>query len=140
MKVELGNPAVIDRGVPQPGAAVTYFEIPDSYTCKDVSLQELSQEFIRAAAHPNGLQLPDHEALVAIIHRDGAWNQHHAGNGPTWVWSDNPVMERLLSEFFQVPAGRPADVEQTHGTSHDGIYYPAGQAPAASTSVPEVAA
>lgn len=57
-------------------------------------------------------KLPDHEAFVSVVRN---WDEH-SDVPPTWVTSDNPEMERVLSEFYGCPIGKPADVEDTHHT------------------------
>lgn len=119
MRVELGNTAPhqngqsVDLGAP----TVTSIGIDDSYTFAGGKLEDISGGLLRAGAHPLGLQLPDHEALVAVIHGGGAWNAH-GQSAPSWVWSDNDNMAQLLGEYFRCPVGRPEDLEQTHFTLH----------------------
>ena len=110
MQVQLGN----DRPTtPSPNGApvVTYINIPDEYTCEDIDIKEVALNLLR---NPQVTRLPGQEALITVVHENGAWAQHSKST-PTWAWSDNPVLDKLLREFYEIPS-RPADVEDTHYT------------------------
>lgn len=150
MLVELGNPV---RTNPSPGTnptapAVTYLNIPDSChvlgdgTEGDVAHYGVGGDFDAAAIRAEFGQmrldgvthLPGHEALLTIIHPlHGLWSQHGTED-PSWVWSDNDELARQLSDWYQVPVGRPGDMEDTHFTKAG----PPGVIPAASIDRPQL--
>jgi hypothetical protein len=54
------------------------------------------------------------EPFLSIAHPEqGHWSQHGADR-PSWAWSDNEDLGRLLAEYFDCPFGIPADVASTH--------------------------
>lgn len=134
MLVELGNPSPkVDLGAP----AVTYVEVPDSYTyvaayddgqtqqigrgadgrARHVDVTTAEELASEAAAHlgravDDMTQMPEQEALLAVRASFAAQSEGR----PSWVWSDNADFEKLLGAFFGCPTGRPADVEMTHHT------------------------
>jgi hypothetical protein len=113
MRVELGNPAPVNvaDAAALPGPAVTYLEVPDSYTCEPADVNDLARHL---AANPGLVShLPGQEAFVAVVRTWGA----HSGGSPSWVWSDNPDFAQLLGEFYDCPVGRPDDLEDTHHTN-----------------------
>lgn len=60
------------------------------------------------------LHLPDHEAFVSVV---TDFQAHSSIGTPTWVWSDNEDLAKMLSEAYDdCPIGRPDDVENTHHT------------------------
>lgn len=73
--------------------------------------------------------LPDHEGFVSVL---SDW-PHHSPNPPSWVWSDEPDLARMLSEFYGCPVGIPDDVEDTHHT----VNGPPGVGPAPAPEVVE---
>lgn len=120
MQVELGNAAPKSGGqlADLGGApAVTYVNIPDEYTFdENVDTLELQRHLYRTIA-TGVTQRPDDEAMLAVIHPSAFWNAHSASEGPTWVHcTDNPAFAKALAAFYDCPAVRPADVEETHVT------------------------
>lgn len=127
--VELGNPnprsdasspAVMTVSVPdsegytsaEPGFAQ---EVDGSGELREMTTAaELATEVMRQVASGGGLtHLPGQEAVLSVV---ACWNAEGSGK-PSWVEvEDNPDFEKLLSEFFGCPRGKPADVEQTHYT------------------------
>jgi len=150
MRVMLGNPAPKSPTMDLGGApTVTYMAIPDSYTLPataDDSLlpahiagplaglgtPELTREVRRALirgefAHPSGVKgLPDHEALVSVIHPGGLWGFHSNAEAPSWVWSDNDVLAKMVADHFDTSLGLPADFAETHWRHVNGITVPPG--------------
>lgn len=119
MRVELGNtsPAHSPSGQREalPGPAVTYVNIPDEYSVGDSSDIGLVQQHL--AQRPDGVtNLPNHEALLAIVHPGGVWASHGSGI-PSWVWSDNEEFAIQLGAYFGCPVGHPEDLEATHFTT-----------------------
>jgi hypothetical protein len=49
---------------------------------------------------------------------DDLWKAHSSAP-PSWVWSDDAVLESVLAAHFGCEAGLPDDVEETHYT-HSG--------------------
>jgi len=150
MRVELGNtspknPSAVWDGRP----TTTYLNIPDyAYSMpEDDSDEHLHPELAAALsavpdgpnkralrkqlidghfAHDSGVKgLPNHEALVCVIHPSGAWRAH-ANAEPTWVWSDNAVLQAMLADYYGVPAGHPDDFRDSHWHRFNGISYPPG--------------
>ena len=123
MKVELGNPAPKNGdGTPADlgGApAVTYITVPDEYSFdENVDVHDLQRHLYRTM-NTAITNRPKDEALMAVVHSSGVFSFHSGANAPTWVHcSDNPAFEKKLAEFFDCPAGRPANVEDTHFTRH----------------------
>ena len=126
MHVELGNPKPHDASPEHmlPGPAVTSIEIPDDYTLEPgADVKDLA---LHLAQNPDVTNLPDHEAFLAVVHpAAGAWTSGKHGVGtPSWVHVEGPdpakaaELQRLLGEFWGVPQGRPADVEDTHYTKN----------------------
>lgn len=83
--VYLGNPTPVFNGIPS--------DDPDAIT--KVSI-------------PDGRSLSS--ALRDIVHSDGLWQIHSAGN-PTWVESDTPELAEAIAQHFGCPIGRPANKE-----------------------------
>ena len=111
MQVQLGNQHPKLASLPDDAPTVTYITIPDSYTVTEGDARDIALEFAR---HPDITKLPGHEAFIAVVHGSGAWDTHGYGV-PTWVWSDNPILQKQLQYFYGVD-DRPADYEQTHYT------------------------
>ena len=134
MLVQLGNRNRLNAvdGAP----AVTYASIPDSYSLAEgmdaVAFRSHLESALRRPGSSAGVtSLPDHEALLAVTHPGGIWHAHSlpglkGPEDPSWVWSDNPEMQRFLSEFYQCPAGIPGDVEDTHWTQYGARPCPPG--------------
>jgi hypothetical protein len=60
---------------------------------------------------------PGVQALLTICHPDGAWGKHTLGPKPTWAFCpDNPDFGKKVAEWYDIPYGKPADVELTHWT------------------------
>ncbi len=139
MLVELGNPA--PKATPGDlTPRVTYFRFPEhdeagvgGYTMVGEHHDDLFPDDLQAAlsgvsskasrrllidgylAARDGMNsLPNHEPLKAIL--GGGWASQANGADATWVQSDNPALELLLSEYFGCPIGAPSDVEDTHWT------------------------
>lgn len=101
------------------GPAVTYMNVPDTYTYKVADsaarlASDLRDHIADALVSNDGItHLPDQEALLAV---QAGWRAE--GNGqPSWVWSDNEDFAALLGHFFNCPVGRPSDLEETHFTN-----------------------
>lgn len=112
MLVEFGNPTPTEPdGSTLPGPAVTYFSIPDERTLEEGA--DVGDVLLHLARNPGQTShLPGLEALLDVVRTLPL----HMSGTPSWVWSDNPVLAQYLSEFFDVPIGRPGDVESTHHT------------------------
>lgn len=123
MKVILGNPNPTDA----PGPAVTYSHVMDD---KDEDGSFRVGYLVGSDAADIKDHLFDNPGLVTHLPGQGAvlnvirtWNDH--GNvKPSWVSvepegrSDEEAadFERFLSEFWRIPRGIPADLEDTHHT------------------------
>ena len=118
MLVEFGNAAPIDsRGarIDLGSPTVTYVHIPDTYTFE--SGIDVRDFLVHLADHPSVTHLPGHEDALAIADLSGGLWATHSAIDPTWVWSDNPVFESFLAEFYKLATpGKPSDVEDTHFT------------------------
>jgi hypothetical protein len=118
--VELGNPVPANVSYACPG--VTYLNIPEGYdfnpdTDPHQVMRHLAQKgrvtsLGRDCGH-------DNEALLAVVHPDGVVANHHTAP-PSWVWSDNEAFSLLISRYYDIALGRPADVEDTHQTKFGG--------------------
>ena len=78
MNVDLGNPSC--KGL-DGAPTVTRFTIPD------------------------GTKAP--EAARIITDHNGGWANHSTADAPTWVESDDPLLQALLADHYGIPAGRP---------------------------------
>ena len=96
MQVQLGNSNPISPS-PDGAPVVTYISVPDSYSCEDIDIKDVALQMLR---HPQTTRLPNQEALVCIVHENGAWAQHSKST-PTWAWSDNPTLDKLLREYYE---------------------------------------
>lgn len=135
MLIELGNGA--RKHAVDGSPAVTRIHVPDSYSLEpgiDVSELRSAMDF-KAVRRADGVtRLPDHEALVSVLHPfEGAW-QAHSFDDPTWAWSDNAEMNRVLQELHQV-GGAPADVHDTHWSFNGSRILAPGVIPAAAPDV-----
>ena len=113
MQVELGTRAPIGRhDDPLKRPVIAYTHIPDTYTFDpNVDVEDYRSKLANAALRNNGiLNYPNSEAIQILTHPAGTWPAV-SSTDPTFVSSDNPAMEKFLSEYYQVPAGRPADYE-----------------------------
>lgn len=78
--------------------------------------------------------LPGNTAILDVV---GPQRERLEGGKPTWVAveaegrdpADADDFERFLSEFYRCPAGKPADLEETHWTLHDGQVFAPGDKP-----------
>ena len=66
------------------------------------------------------IQIPPDRPLIEALFEitqpgRGVWDNHSAGP-PTWVESDDPALEEMLSRHYGCPVGAPKDVERTHWT------------------------
>src|ERR1039458_5580816 len=102
-KTDLGAPSVTDIIVPDDEVLNA-----DGKTKRKVYALEpgldvnvLSKHLL---SHSDITQLPNHSAVVAVLHSQaGLWSKH-SDRAPAWVWSDNEEMTRILSRL----SGRPA--------------------------------
>lgn len=121
----------VDLGAP----IVTYMTIPDELygIADDADTMKLMRHLV---ANPDITNLGDdnekYAAPLLVVHGSGLWNMHGRG-APTWVDAeslDNPsqaeAMKRFLSEWYECPAGAPADLEDTHFTMHGSPGVPPG--------------
>ena len=93
---------------------VTYISIPAGYSVADSA--DVKDIALHLAQNPDVTNLPEHEALLSVVHQAGAWNVHSQGT-PTWVsCPESPALEAQLAEFCGAARGVPADVEDTHHT------------------------
>ncbi len=107
------------------GPVVTSMHIPDSYSCDPAAdVMAVSRHLLASLSRGGGAagitSMEGIEAILAVVHpAGGAW-QHHGAGSPSWVWSDNPDLQRFLCQFWDLDpaAGRPVDVEDTHYTIH----------------------
>lgn len=157
MKVELGNAApLLPEGETRDAPCVTYWGVnndPDNFPEGHHAYQqvldsgltgdELRLHLADSILDSNGLltQLPGHEAVVSVV---ASWREHaQPGTRPTWVWSDDDEVARILSELYRCPVGRPDDIETSHYTYHDGHTFAPGEAPVEGVpygSIPDVQA
>ena len=129
MLIELGNKSPKSR--PNPGTEqdlrVTYVHIPDEYASEIAgNVEDLKTHIVRAHSpyldqdrygitRMEDVDGQKHEAYLAMVHPGGIW-RFHSSEDPLWVYSDNPVLEQQLSEHWQVPAGKPDDLEEKYWT------------------------
>lgn len=157
LAVEFGNPTpVLPEGETRDAPCVTYWSInndPENFPeghhayqqVQDSGLtaDELRLHLADAILDSGGLltQLPGHEPVLSAI---AAWRAHAVpGTKPTWVWSNDDELARILSEHYRCPAERPEAIEESHWTSHDGKTFAPGTAPIAGVpygSLPELEA
>ena len=87
----------------------------------------------RWLSHPDYVHgLPNHEALVSVIHPlSGFWSQMAApGSNPAWVsCEDNPSLEQMIAAHYGCPIGVPAGLEDMYHTRYGSSDYPPGAAP-----------
>lgn len=134
MQIELGNAQpLLPDGETTDHPHVTYWAVahgpenfPDGHhgyvqdQSSTLQGQDLRDHFSDAVlfGDPRVSHLPGHEPVIAIISPVGVWKSHaQPGTKPTWVWSDDPETERLISEYYDCPRGRPDGVEDTHHTN-----------------------
>jgi hypothetical protein len=119
--VEFGNvaqknakgEAVTDLG----GApSVTELVIPDNYSFdKDVNLEEFKSHIYEASRFMNGVtHRPDDEALLVA---DGFWGFHSFAK-PSWVASSDVQLAKAIAALYDVPLGKPSNVEDSHWTKN----------------------
>jgi hypothetical protein len=120
--VEFGNRAGLNADgseVDVDGPIVSYLHVPDSYSMDRKTMPTVSQfkaHLGTALVERDGItRLPDHERLLVATHPGGMWRRHSAED-PSWVWSDDALFQKWLAEYYNCPAGKPADVEDTHHT------------------------
>lgn len=111
MQVQLGNQHPKLASLTDSSPTVTYINIPDSYTVTSANATDIASKF---SSDPDITKLAEHEAFVAVVHNSGVWQTHGYGN-PIWVWSDNPILQKQLQDFYGV-GDRPSDYESTHYT------------------------
>lgn len=116
MDVEFGNHSRI--GATDRSPAVTYLHIPDNYSLEPgMDVAAFRSHLGDAVLRRGGItHLPHHEALLVATHPGGMWPAHGGDQDPKWVWSNNAELERFLSEYYEIPAGRPAGVEDLYHT------------------------
>lgn len=114
--VELGtrdpHHMVEGKAVKIPGPTVIMAEVPAP---EALTFNPETQAADVAIALAREEHLPDNEALINMLHRDGWWAQRSAVK-PDWVWADNKDFERIVSDYFGCSRGRPEDVEETYWT------------------------
>lgn len=127
MIIELGNPT--PHRALSDAPSVTTFHIPEAdatglggYSLAPGMTVQAFKDHVQDANNYNAgiTHLPDHEILLALT--EGFKSQ---GRRPSWAKAtaheltpDGHVaeIERFLSEYFEVPATKPEDVEYTHWT------------------------
>lgn len=151
IEVELGNAAPVLTSGSNPGGevrdapCVTYVHIPndpENFPEGHHAYQQVQDSGITGRAIYDHIaealmsadgrvtRLPGHEPVLVVVSPFGAWRAHaKSGTKPTWVWSNDAEVQRLVAEYFECPQGRPDDVEATHYTSHERITYAPGEAP-----------
>ena len=93
---------------------MTRIHIPAAYTYEPgITASELRAgvaDTRRTIVIPAGQSLPNHEALVSVAHQWlGHWAKNSDADAPSFVWSDHEDIQRVLSEYYDCPAGLPAD-------------------------------
>lgn len=113
MIVEFGNVAPLAAGTEHGEPCVTTFRIPDGVGDDEALAIANATDIMRhLAQNPSITRLPGLEGFLDI---QKIWANESA-KAPSWVWSDNRDMERLCSDYWDCPRGRPGDVEATHHT------------------------
>ncbi len=160
MQVELGNASpLLPQGETRDAPCVTYVTIPDdpdNFESEDhhayqqvvdptFTGADLERHLADTLLNAEGItHLPGHEPVLCVAHPFGVWRAHaQPKTKPTWVWSDNAEVQRILAEFYGCPEGRPADVEDTHYTFHDNYTFAPGERPVDGVpygSIPDVQA
>ena len=124
--VELGTPNPLGRHDDPVAEArlpkrpvITYMNIPDILTFKrDVDVEHWRGHLTNSIMRNNGITNYSEfgggdEMLCQLTHPGNSYFQGAQGD-PDTAWSDDPDCQRILSEYFQCPAGRPTDVDETH--------------------------
>ena len=122
MLVELGTrapSAKVRHDDPQRRPIVVYSHIPDTYSfARDVNTEEFRAHLTHAVMHNDGVtNFEGSEALLPLTHPGGIWREV-SSSAPQWVWSDDKDLERFLSEYHQVPAGRPLNYDGDYWRRH----------------------
>jgi hypothetical protein len=99
-----------------PGPTFTRVSIPDEYELSDTL--DIRDVALHLARNPDVTSMAGIQALLPIIHPGSGLWAHWSAVKPSWVWSDDPKLEAYLAEWFDCPAGHPADLEDTHFTYH----------------------
>ncbi len=114
MRVEMGTKSPVGRhDDPQKRPVIAYTMIPDEYTFnRAVDTEDFRKHLVNAVMHNNGItNYEGGEALLPLTHPTmGAWG-NISYSPPLWAWSDDPDMQRFLSEYHQIPEGRPANYD-----------------------------
>lgn len=104
MQIQLGNPKPTHGGA----ETVTFINIDDNVPVADeIDVKEVLSQLFRGSV----TNLPNCEALLAIISPNGAWRAHSFADAPTWAWSDNENLQEQLCAVYGCPAGTPVNIE-----------------------------
>lgn len=100
---------------PQGRPVITYCRVPDEHPFDpELDGRALRDHVASALMFSGGItNFPGAEAILSICHPYGAFANEAHGR-PSWVWSDNPDMQRQLAEYFECPEGRPQFLDETH--------------------------
>ncbi len=137
MLIELGNATPKNSVDGRPAVTEMYFPEADDqglggYSHKNggIDHNDLRDHLVDSAVYAQGqTQLPDHEILVSILHPDGSWANHidpsDLRSRPLWVAvRPDPLtpkgrakdIEKVLSDYWEVPIGKPETVERDFWT------------------------
>ena len=104
MIIQLGNPKPTHGGE----ATVTFINIDDTVAVADeIDVKEVLSQLFRGSV----TNLPNCEALLAIISPNGAWRAHSFADSPTWVWSDNEKLQNQLCAVYGCPVSTHVNIE-----------------------------
>jgi len=128
MLVELGTPvpklapkaqAVWDEIDPGKHPVITYMRIPDALSFqRGVDTEDWRRHLTGAVMSNDGVtNYEGGEVLSQLSHPYGPLSLAANlvdGKRFSWAWSDDAEVQRFLSEFHQIPEGRPDFYEETH--------------------------
>lgn len=117
INVELGIRKAFDPGsLADRGRSpfICYTHIPDNYGYDPgIDVDALRCQVSDAVLYNGGITScgAENEALLPIVHPTMGILPSYTPERPSWVKADDPVFERILSEYFEIPAGTPANYE-----------------------------
>jgi hypothetical protein len=124
MQVEMGVRNLTDkwrwahRADEQQRPIVMYTRVPDEWDHRpdEIDIETFRSHLTERVMRGNGItQYPGAEVLLPFTHPTmGLVRQWTTEPAPDWVWSDDPKLQRLISEYHQIPEGRPDGYEEVY--------------------------